>query len=117
MIDSYEYMIVSGETEAFEEIALHECGWCKSHVESARNLRAAGGWVEKAGLQIVELQEPFSIPEHEETWNSDVTLQQDELVGYNGTKVGSDSARETRLRFQIRFVNGQWNVWKVLSVD
>lgn len=110
VIDLYEYMLVSGETDDFEKLCRPASQWCSSLANKRIDIRRVGGWIELADIEILKIQFPFEIEGHPGLWNSDIEVRRNKLTGYNKGKLQDEGTLVMNLRLQMRFENGRWGI-------
>lgn len=116
VIDLYEYMLVSGETDDFAKLCLSESEWCEKSIKNRKEVADSGGWVEEADLEIIQAQFPFEIDEYPGVWNSDIEVETKKLAGYDNGKLRAEEPSVVKLRLQMRFEGGRWGMHSFTKV-
>lgn len=108
VIDSYEYMVVSGDTEEFERLGLPNCRWCERSIKTVNKFAQNSSWVEVADMEVVETQFPFEVDGYEGLWNSDITVRTHKLTTYENGRIINAEPNSIEMRAQVQFDNGRW---------
>lgn len=108
VIDSYEYMVVSGDTKEFEKLCLPTSKWCRVLSEKRAQTQKDGGWVEAVDLTAIHVQFPFEIEDHPGLWNSEIELQTNKLITYENGKIIDQQPSVAKRVLQMRFIEGRW---------
>lgn len=117
VIDSYEYMVVSGDTKEFEQLGLPNCKWCERSVTTVHKFAQNSSWVEVADMEVVETQFPFEVDGYEGLWNSDITVRTHKLTTYENGKIVVAEPNSIDMRVQVQFENGRWLLRDVGGVE
>lgn len=108
VIDSYEYMVVSGDTKEFEKLCLPTSKWCRVLSEKRAQTQKDGGWVEAVDLTAIHVQFPFEIEDHPGLWNSEIELKTNKLITYENGKIIDQNPSVAKRVLQMRFKEGRW---------
>ena len=111
-LELYRYAYVTGNTTELAAMSEDQCKFCRSTIDNATNLHAAGGWNDKWEQEITNVRYYEKLEGYEFN-RVEVSVSRQTITSHPGGGAEAETSNPIEneiLDFAVRYINGRWQV-------